>query len=236
MSKGAHILLAFILSAFSAVLIYLNYQQTFVNDVGDNVVVIINDGNPVPIFSGNDVVDPKSSFRHLKPHRSSRSRNAVQNQQQVDLNNPLSGGLLSSGPQGSTTARANSTPASVNSVTPIDLRRDQSAMSRNTSASYFANDFNSVTRERVMAYQQLSAFQSTASRASSHNVRIANNLSGDNQIRQSFNLNQPFDPVGPDPGGDPNPGDMIPVPNGVLYLISLLLVYFVIKMRYYYKI
>ncbi len=236
MSKGAHIILAFFLTALSGVLIYFNYQQNFTNDVGRSAVVVINNGKAVPIFTGYDVVDPKNAYRHLKPHRSTARRSSAQAHSQVELVNPLGDGLLGTGVSNTTSARSNPPQISRTSVSPIDLRRDVANASRNVSPSQFANEFSSVTRERVMAYQQLSAFQGRAPRASAENVSIGNSiLSGNNQTKLSFNMDNTFDPLATDPGGDPDPGEMIPVPDGFLFLLILAFLYFIAGKFFYYK-
>ncbi len=229
-----HIVLAFILSIITAALVLLNYNQY------SELAVIesrrnVNMHTIFPHYkrvSGPVQVSENPIYSEIKPYKSI-VRNAGQRVQQP--------GVLSENFSAGSMVRHNSAISLNQSVNLKEQfqnqRRTDDYLTNTFVGQYGSGGINMITYNGVNA-QNLSGFRVSAYNQSMQDRQqseltakdknsFTGSMFGQTESGPSFaKSNFMSTPLGIDPGGDPDdPGQMIPVPDGLFFLLSISLLY-----------
>lgn len=219
MKKGTHIILVLSLLALLVMVAILNIHQN----------IMYNDSSMTYSFIGGGVNErnefaPKSAitttYKNIKPYKSSANySNNIASGFNVSLNNPAGTNIRNSGH---------------NAFGPLG-KSDLTNPSQNRISYSKGRNLNSSNESGSLAGGSLGYSNKAVRNSSEGNVGQGNTLSGRMLTDRSSSLAQassflsaPTYDGGPlimDPGGDPNPAEMIPVGDG-LGLLSLLALFY----------
>jgi hypothetical protein len=232
MSKKMHIVLAFILSIFSTVLVVMNYNQYNELEVIESKRSIAVHATypqfksvPAPV----QVAD-NSIYKEIKPYKST-SRGTGQTLQQPGV---LSGNFST----GSISRPTNEVGSFQNfNVTTrnfgkADRNNGITLVGQNSPGGVNMISNNSYYGQSNFGYSAGSFSQRSQDRPQSELIArgqstFGSDMFGSTDAGPSFAKSDiMFNPLSVDPGGDPeDPGEMIPVPDGLLFLIFAAIIY-----------
>jgi len=234
MSRKMHIVLAFILSVFSIVLVVMNFNQySELERIESKGSVTLH--VEYPQYKRTEVSVQISSnpiFKDLKPYKST-NRNVTRTVQQPGF---LSGNFSAESILHQTSG-VNSGQPNNNQVQSLNSMKSNPGMTNSFVGQYSAgnSNINSNNRGTVNHFSGFSSVQlnhrNQTKLESQLYARGQNNfngsLFGQAVSEPSFAKSSlTFEPLGIDPGGDPeDPGQMIPVPDGLFFLIFISLLY-----------
>jgi hypothetical protein len=234
MSRKMHIVLAFILSIFSAVLVVLNYNQYIeLAVIESRKDVAVHAAYPhYKRISGPVQVADNPIYKEIKPFRST-ARNVVQGTQQP--------GVLSGNFSAASIARQTSNISSFQNFNlpaqNFNSRRDDRNVGNPFVGQYSPGgvsvaSVNGNFGNNLSGFRSGSNIQRNQDRPQSELIArgqssFDNSMFGSTEAGPSFAKSDLMStPLGIDPGGDPDdplgpPTPMIPVPDGLVFLLLI---------------
>lgn len=239
MSKKMHIVLAFFLSVFSAILVVLNFNQNHdlaLEKNGRNSAMFTND-YPRYNRSANSVqISDNLIYKEIKPYRSQNISSKT-----LSFTPPLY--KASDLPVVSYVGQKQGNNSFQNYNSYLQNARNNNVYERFTGGSFVSQygtgsenfKINNNINAGFISYRSGVHTQANVEKQSSGVIAggvgdLGGNLFASASSTPSFAKSDMFSSnIGVDPGGDPgDPGEMIPVPDGMFLLILMSLIYTIV--------